>query len=78
MTYDPKQIVFTDCQTTGLDIFNHEVWEMAFMLYPAANITIQIPDFALELPEALRRCLVNELAFVAHELVKPLVQRTHS
>lgn len=37
MTYDPKQIVFTDCETTGLDIFNHEVWEMAFILWDGEN-----------------------------------------
>ena len=32
MTYDPKQVVFLDCETSGLDPNRHQVWEVGLIV----------------------------------------------
>lgn len=31
MTWDPSKVIFTDCETTGLDVFRHDAWEIAWI-----------------------------------------------
>lgn len=33
MTYDPTKLVFTDCETTGLDVRRHDAWEIAWITF---------------------------------------------
>lgn len=35
MTYDPTKLVFTDCETTGLDVRRHDAWEIAWITFNA-------------------------------------------
>ncbi len=33
MTWDPSKVVFTDCETTGLDVFRHDAWEISWIVW---------------------------------------------
>lgn len=35
MTYDPTKLIFTDCETTGLDPRRHDAWEIAIISWNA-------------------------------------------
>lgn len=31
MSWDPSKVIFTDCETTGLDVFRHDAWEISWI-----------------------------------------------
>lgn len=31
MSWDKTKVIFTDCETTGLDVFRHDAWEIAWI-----------------------------------------------
>lgn len=31
MTWDPSKVIFTDCETTGLNVFLHDAWEISWI-----------------------------------------------
>lgn len=57
-TRPPKRLAFVDVETTGLDAFLHEVWEIAVILRVDGEDTEHVfrikPDLANATPEALR------------------------